>query len=319
MPLSSKLQAEYAEFINSQLDNIPTNNPGDFILVIEALENILSPQDIYTAPDYLRERLASINDYINSPEAYVQNAQDYPEYQEIIINAIRRKIAEFSVFSDEQKLAYIQEQQQRRDTAAAGQAIMSSREAPQPGSDRHVLPEQQWLEEMQGAHISHGEHGFFSRNERRPHIPEGARVLEDGTIETRQMSIERVVNLSNGLIIAAQLENIHNDAISSLLFPGCMDAFRENVLTLNDLAQLGGDAFFKLTAECIGALRERLFSVTDIYDKNVNFVHALTRAPCLDALRARRTTIALLIDMSADDLYQANRTGEYPNPPRPVV
>jgi hypothetical protein len=114
MPLSSKLQAEYAEFINSQLDNIPINNPGDFILVIEALRNIGSSQDTYTAPNYLREIFVNINDYINSPEEYVQNEQDYPEYQAIILNGITRKIAEFSEFNDEQKLAYIQEQQQRR-------------------------------------------------------------------------------------------------------------------------------------------------------------------------------------------------------------
>lgn len=150
----------------------------------------------------------------------------------------------------------------------------------------------------------------------RSQVPAGSRVLEDGTIQTRQMRIELVVNLSRGLFTAEDIGDMHGEAITSLTFLGCIDAVREHVLSLDDIKQMGGDAFFKLTPECIGALREGLFSVTDITDKDSNFIHALTRDTCLDALREGRADIQQLKDMSAGELYTANRIGDYPHSPR---
>jgi len=150
----------------------------------------------------------------------------------------------------------------------------------------------------------------------RSQAPEGARALEDGTIQTRQMRVELVVNLSHGLFTAEDIGGMHGDAITSLTFLGCIDAVREHVLSLDDIKQMGGDVLFKLTPECISALREGLFSVTDITDKGLNFIHALTRDTCLDALREGRADIQQLKDMSAGELYTANRTGDYPHSSR---
>ena len=68
MPLSSKLKADYVEFINDQLDKIPIESVEEFNVVIKSLQNIISPIPDFKVPEKYKDRMFIIKDYLVGPE-----------------------------------------------------------------------------------------------------------------------------------------------------------------------------------------------------------------------------------------------------------
>lgn len=145
MPLSSKLKADYVELINSYLDNLPITTIDEFNLIRSALKNMVTPVEDYVAP----EALQGISELLDSPDIYVELPEDYAEYQEILRQRISTKEDEFLSFNDAQKISYILEKQANRAKAAEVQVRLAAHEPPLPGSDAHVLTEDEWLMQMQ--------------------------------------------------------------------------------------------------------------------------------------------------------------------------
>lgn len=149
MPLSSKLKADYIEFINDQLDKIPIESTEEFNVVIQSLQNIISPIPDFKVHEKHKDRMFIIKDYLNSPEDYVELEDDFAEYQQIIKDRIAQKTAELQTLNNAQKDTYIQNYREGRDIATINHQIMAGHLPPEPGSDAHVLSEEEWLADLE--------------------------------------------------------------------------------------------------------------------------------------------------------------------------
>lgn len=156
MPFTSKIKADYVEMINYSLDNITIDSIEDFVLVQQALQLVIlanSQQPItdidHQLPEKYKAKILSINAYLKDPEDYVQKETDYDEYKQIIKDRITSKINELGSLNQEQKKLYIQNQFASKTKIAENQAIMSKHTPPQPGTDAHVLSEDELLARMQ--------------------------------------------------------------------------------------------------------------------------------------------------------------------------
>jgi hypothetical protein len=140
MSLSNKLVADYIELINQKLDFIPIFNIEDFNFVIDKLTLILdNPNQHIENPNHIELRLINLLECYHEPEQYVQNEEDFDEFQEIIKSRIRGKISEFQAFDEHQKQQYIDAQNQQRLKAQSYQLEVSSKQKPIPGSFNHVI------------------------------------------------------------------------------------------------------------------------------------------------------------------------------------
>lgn len=141
MRLTSRLIADYTELANHQLDAIPIRTEEDFLAVREALLSITEPSEKHTVPDSLRDRVKSLQEMINSPELYVQDEENYPEFQNIMLLRIAAKIREIDTLTPHARSNYIQSQEGMREEASRNQTLMASRRAPLES----VISEREWL------------------------------------------------------------------------------------------------------------------------------------------------------------------------------
>jgi hypothetical protein len=150
MELTSKLIAEYIEFINEKLDFIPVYQVEDFDSIANGLNRIILEEFVSSeTPSELENYLISIQEVLQTPELYVQSPDHYQEFREIILSRIQSKISEFQCLTPEQKLEYIQTQQNRRERTNSNHQRMSARVAPQPGDEAHVISQDEMLAQMQ--------------------------------------------------------------------------------------------------------------------------------------------------------------------------
>jgi hypothetical protein len=132
MGLTTKLQADYVELINGELDNIPINDIKEFHLIAQELQNIITPPPLFSSlrcffcPTSKKESLFSTAaqdqlDYIRfcleNPQSYVKLKDDYAEYKQILKDRISAKIAEFRGFSFAEKMSYIEFQEEKHKEA----------------------------------------------------------------------------------------------------------------------------------------------------------------------------------------------------------
>ena len=96
MTMTSKLRADYIEMINSALDEISINTFEDFDAIISCLNSIINQQVGHVTRQDLEEAKESIAEYLNSPESFVRNSEDYAEYQQIVRDRINAKINDLS-------------------------------------------------------------------------------------------------------------------------------------------------------------------------------------------------------------------------------
>jgi len=146
MPLTNKLTADYAELVNAALDNLPVQITADFASITEALRAVLNPDEAYNITSELQEAMNGLTEYLASPEMYVEKADDYVEYQQIVRTRITSKIDEFESFNDTEKQDYISEQEERKAQAAQNQELIEQYE---PSPESRVLGHHEWLEEAQ--------------------------------------------------------------------------------------------------------------------------------------------------------------------------
>lgn len=130
MPFSQKQKADYVEMINELLDKIRITSATDFDDAIADLQKIVdfdnvSPIDFH--PN-LKDSMNFILDCLFNPEMYVQSRTDDAEYQQLIKDRIKAKIKEFSEFTPEQKIQYMENQQHLREQAAIHQEVMAAAE-----------------------------------------------------------------------------------------------------------------------------------------------------------------------------------------------
>ena len=149
MPFTTKLKADYIELINQSLDTIMMDTVEDFAVVQQALENMLELNPEYQVTEKYKEKMISINFYLNEPEDYVQHESDYAEYQQIIKERIESKIKELGSLNTEQKQTYIQVQAAAKAQVATNQQAMSHHTSPLPGSEAHVISLEEHLAELE--------------------------------------------------------------------------------------------------------------------------------------------------------------------------
>ena len=115
MPFSTKQKADYAEMINELLDKIRITKLGDFEDALLDLQKILNADAsvIEFHPD-LKNNMNFILDCLVNPDIYVQSRSDDAEYQQLIKDRIKAKMKEFSEFTQEQKIQYMENQQRLR-------------------------------------------------------------------------------------------------------------------------------------------------------------------------------------------------------------
>ncbi|HHF7366875.1 TPA: hypothetical protein ACPSKY_001997 [Legionella bozemanae] len=132
MTFSSKLRADYVEFINEELDRIPVLRIEEFNLIAQELQKLITAPFILTLKGFFsctptkstlteaaQNQLDHIHYCYHTPKDFVKNAKDYSEYQRILAERITAKITEFQTFTEKEKNAYIAFQQEQHITKAA--------------------------------------------------------------------------------------------------------------------------------------------------------------------------------------------------------
>lgn len=162
MPFPSKLTAEYVELINNELDKIPINNIEDFSFIVTALNSIPRPDNntlrsptglfyTYNTPHPLNEAIAGVIEILNNPDSYVQDKNNYDEFQILIYSRITQKISEFQNMSLIEKQEYIQNQQSMRleaETSSRQAAAIAQARQRQPQPFEHTTGAQETEEEF---------------------------------------------------------------------------------------------------------------------------------------------------------------------------
>lgn len=165
MAMTSKLRADYIEMINSALDEISINTVEDFDAIISCLNSIINPQVVHVTRQDLEEAKESIAEYLNSPESFVRNSEDYAEYQQIVRDRINAKINEFAQMSQAQKQAYIAEQQHKRTVTEHQHQEFRVRTPPAPGSEAHVMSVQQMFQQPFASNVIANLNGVLTRGQ----------------------------------------------------------------------------------------------------------------------------------------------------------
>ena len=127
----------------------------------------------------------------------------------------------------------------------------------------------------------------------------------------------------------ADIAGMDSNAIHALTRPECLQAMRPGVngeppfFTIADIAGMDSNAIHALTRpECLQAMRPGvngeppLFTLADIAGMDANAIHALTQPECLQALRDGLLTIGVAANMTANELFHAMETGDFPQPPQ---
>lgn len=152
MGFSSKLKADYIELINKELDSLPIINVNDFKTISEELNKILqysnNKEGIIFIPVY-KDWLDSIFIYLSQPELFVQSANDFAEFRQIIIDRIQAKIIEFQNYTEAQKELYIKSQTSIKDIAVRNQQSISEYQSKRESHSQHLQTEHEMLLEMQ--------------------------------------------------------------------------------------------------------------------------------------------------------------------------
>lgn len=119
MSFSSKLKADYVELINGELDRIPVERVAEFSLIAQELQKLIAPAFVLslkslfgcssksTLPKATQEQIAYVSYCYKTPKDFVQTAEDFPQYQQILRDRITAKITEFQTFTEKEKTAYI--------------------------------------------------------------------------------------------------------------------------------------------------------------------------------------------------------------------
>jgi len=68
--MNSKLEADYVELVNNQLDNLPINDIEDFQTIASALEAINESTQSNYLPENLKESIGATTQLIKEPELY---------------------------------------------------------------------------------------------------------------------------------------------------------------------------------------------------------------------------------------------------------
>lgn len=117
MTFSSKLRADYVEFINEELDRIPVLRIEEFNLIAQELQKLITAPFILTLKGFFsctptkstlteaaQNQLDHIHYCYHTPKDFVKNAKDYSEYQRILAERITAKITEFQTFTEKEKM-----------------------------------------------------------------------------------------------------------------------------------------------------------------------------------------------------------------------
>ena len=218
MPLSKKLVADYVEMINQILDHL-VENENEFDSISDALKNININININedSIPAELRERIFHVKDVLNSPEDYVEQEENYPEYCLIIKGRIDSKIQELQSMSGEQKLSYLSQRQEKLHETEDYNQKISRLTPPSIHSDAHVISEEEMLAEMYGDRIGAGGEigpGFdFSRSQRDNDAIEALSVDNPDQIASRLRSIEWYMETVIDFAGTAEIDNDTNNEL----------------------------------------------------------------------------------------------------------
>ena len=158
MPLTSKLRADYTEMINHQLDHIKIDELEDFESLLKSLQKITQPLANPRGEEKYRETMIQIRYYLECPDEYVAEQENYSEYQQIIKDRISAKINEIQSLSASQRQDYIEkarvEKAEKEDKISASQATMTSRQAPKLGDPSHALTTSFNIQQQLKSHLA---------------------------------------------------------------------------------------------------------------------------------------------------------------------
>lgn len=324
MPLGS-LKLSYDSMMNDLLRSIQIESIDDFGLVENALQSIIdglmnsAPQ---TIPEKYQAKMLEINERLSSPELYVERRADDEEYRQLVKTNIASMIKWFHSLNESQKQEYIQRQQTERTQKAVNQQKMAESKPPQPGSDAHVLTEDEYLAESQrqlypwpGAGGYAQITGSNTMSRFRPFM----RHFRSSVVYPSTIGTVRRDNESPN--VTTEIPAMHLDIVrreDSELETGqrnLVDQGQAVGLNESQLDAVRMCVIDKLSV--VRAMLNRTFSMLDFKDltteqiSNVGTI-ALHDPNCITALSDGRTTITQLADMDADSLRQAVESDNYP-------
>ena len=344
MPLSSKFKADYVEFINDQLDKIPIESIEEFNVVIQSLQNIISPISGFKVNEKYKDRMFIIKDYLNSPEDYVESEDDFDEYQQIIKDRIEKKTTELQTLNNSQRNAYIQNYQAGRNVATINQQIMAERLPPDPNSDAHVLSEEEWLAEMEDDFDSEFDYddsdsdldslsddpdGFDPEQLRYTTKPGCVAAIEAGIFNIpwlAERTARQLEFITQPPCIAAMqgddpiftmesLADIDGEKLRYITNPGCIAAIEAGIFNASWLAERTPRQLQFITQPaCIAAMQgeQPIFTMENLSGFDFEQLSHITKPECIAAIQEGIVTLEQLAEMEITELEDAIQTDDYP-------
>jgi len=145
--MNSKLEADYVEFVNGQLDSIPIHDIEDFQTIASALEAINESTQSNNLPENLKESIGAITELIKEPELYAA-PENQEGFKEIVMKRIAAKVKEIQNLTTEEKIKQLHSSIDKRIMADDYKERVANLAPPSPGSDAHVLSFEDYLREV---------------------------------------------------------------------------------------------------------------------------------------------------------------------------
>ncbi len=175
--VSTKMLADWVEFINERLEKLPIENVAEARSVAAALNALVSewgavmqshtdtrvqttaqvllerieeafPKDLAQP---MKRRILSIHEIIEESNLYVENPHHISRFQQTLFDRISKKIEELTGTDQESIAQRSTEREQGRIEAHTTRELMLSRKAPSPHDEASTLSEQQghWADQFQ--------------------------------------------------------------------------------------------------------------------------------------------------------------------------
>lgn len=152
--LPTSLYSDYTEQANKYLDAIPIKNGSEFDAIKICLDKFIKNRsdlnvvDIYSGLSLEQKRMVTIlSEMIQYPEDYVEKAEHFDEFKDIILRRVAAKVVELQNISGQEKEATIGFQAKKAQEILEKHELMSKAKAPDPFSDAHTISEAELLRE----------------------------------------------------------------------------------------------------------------------------------------------------------------------------
>lgn len=148
MALSERDKIIISNTMYGYISNIPVYALDNFSALKDALESLLEQECRGTIHPDMQDQITIIEDYMD-PSFGAVRPEDRDEFLTFCHDIITNRIQYVDRLSEDDKQAYIDAQISYRKEVQEGQDHMRRASAPQVGSDRHVISEEEHLRQLQ--------------------------------------------------------------------------------------------------------------------------------------------------------------------------